>query len=154
MSDPALVPGAALADAKVTTSDGRIVALSELLGGNPAVIHFMRTATCSACMAHGKVLGKLAEQGRLGTARVVFLTAGGAADAAQVEKVLTPPVAVAAVGADHSACGLKRSGQFQQSATIVVDSDMVVRQATLAAMPHKSFDRVATIAAIDGMAAA
>ena len=140
MSDPALVPGAALADAKVTTSDGRIVALSELLGGNPAVIHFMRTATCSACMAHGKVLGKLAEQGRLGTARVVFLTAGGAADAA--------------VGADHSAFGLKRSGQFQQSATIVVDSDMVVRQATLAAMPHKSFDRVATIAAIDGMAAA
>ena len=154
MPDPALTPGAALANATVTTSDGAVVTVREVLDGKPAVIHFMRTATCSVCIAHGKVLSALSAAGQLGEAKVVFLTAGVAADAAQVERVLPSPVVVAAVGADHSVFGLKRSGQFQQSGTIVVDADLTVRQVTLAALPNKSFDRAATLAAVAGLAAA
>ncbi|BDZ66152.1 TlpA family protein disulfide reductase [Agromyces mangrovi Wang et al. 2018] len=148
----ALTVGTALPAPVLTQADGTATTIAELLDGHPGVIHFMRTSTCPACLSVGKQLASLHRNGDLGDARVVFLTPGTDADAAQAAARLDETVRVAAVGANHAVFGLRRSGQFQESATAVVDADGTVIQVTTAAMPAKSFDRAATVAAIAQLA--
>ncbi|WP_353809699.1 TlpA family protein disulfide reductase [Agromyces sp. SYSU T00194] len=151
-TNAALAVGNALPATELTTADGGSTTIAELLDGRPAVVHFMRTSTCPACLSVGKRLASLHRNGDLGDARVIFLTPGTGADAAQAASRLDETVRVAAVGPHHGVFGLRRSGQFQESATAVVDADGTVIQVTTAAMPAKSFDRAATLDAIAQLA--
>ncbi|GLI29137.1 hypothetical protein ARHIZOSPH14_33790 [Agromyces rhizosphaerae] len=152
-TNAALTVGNTLPATVMSTADGGSTTIAELLDGRPGVIHFMRTPTCPACLSAGKVLASLHRTGDLGDARVIFLTPGTDADAAQAASRLDDTVRVAAVGANHAVFGLRRSGQFQESATAVIDADARVIQVTTAAMPAKSFDRAATVDAIAQLAA-
>src|SRR4051812_25762408 len=117
-----------LPDLNLTDRHGRPVALSGVLAGGPAVLYFLRTASCPPCLAHARRLVAARSAGRV-RPQVVLVTPGGAAQAEAVERrvagragaALPEGVLVLASGDAHRAAGLGRTLMLQHSGTMVVD---------------------------------
>jgi len=72
--------GTALPDAPIVTAAGTPTRLQEVLGGEPAVIYFLRAASCPVCLGHARRILQLAADGALPGRCLVF--ASGSAHAA------------------------------------------------------------------------
>ena len=149
-----------LPDLNLTDSDGHPENLSELLASGPAVLYFLRTASCPPCLAHARRLVAARSAGRV-QPQVVLVTPGGADDAAAVERkvaartagALPEGVLVFASGDAHQAAGLGRSLMLQHSGTMLVDRAGVVRYARTAALPTGSYDERDLLSALTDLAA-
>src|SRR3954452_9014842 len=101
-----------LPDLHLTDRHGHSVALSRLLASGPAVLYFLRTASCPACLAHARRLVAARSAGRV-RPQVVLVTPGGTGEAAAVDRkvaartsgVLPDGVLVLASGNAHRAAG-------------------------------------------------
>lgn len=150
----------ALPDLHFTDRHGHSVALSGLLASGPAVLYFLRAASCPACLAHARRLVAAHSAGHV-RPQVVLVTPGGAGEAAAVERkvaartagALPEGVLVLASGDAHRAAGLGRTFVLQHSGTLVVDTQHTIRYALTATLPNRSYDERGLLAALAGLAA-
>jgi peroxiredoxin len=144
-----------LPDLKLTDRHGRPVALSDLLASGPAVLYFVRTASCPACLSHARRLVAARSAGRV-QPQVVLVTPGGAKEAGDVERKvaaraagkLPEGVLVVADGDAHRVAGLPKTLMFQHSGTMVVDPQRTIRYARTATLPTRSYDEGDLLAAL------
>jgi peroxiredoxin len=149
-----------LPDLRLTDRRGLPVALSGLLASGPAVLFFLRTASCPACLAHARRLVAAHSAGRV-RPQVVLVTPGGAHEAAAVERKVTARTAgalpegvlVVASGDAHRFAGLGRTLMLQHSGTLVVDVQGKIGYALTATFPTRSYDEGELIAALDRLSA-
>jgi len=149
-----------LPDLRFTDRHGHSVALSRLLASGPAVLYFLRAASCPPCLAHARRLVAARSAGRV-RPQVVLVTPGGAREAAVVERRvasrtsggLPEGVPVLASGDAHRAAGLGRTLGLQHSGTLVVDPQRTIRYALTATLPNRSYDEGDLLAALAGLAA-
>ena len=149
-----------LPDLHLTDRHAQSVALSELLASGPAVLYFLRTASCPACLAHARRL-VAAHSAGLVRPQVVLVTPGGAGEAAAVERkvaartegALPGGVLVLASGDAHQAAGFGRTLMLQHSGTLVVDPQRTIRYALTATLPHRSYDEADLLAALESLPA-
>jgi peroxiredoxin len=148
MTTPAV--GQAIADIPVLAADGSASRLlSEIAGHGRAVLFFMRAADCPVCVAHARVLARLAQAGDLGGAKVLVIAPGGV-DAARlaVRRIGSPAIEVRASGTHHSDLGLGRFLGVQHSGTFVTSGTGEVLSAVTSMLPTGSFSKVKVLAAL------
>ncbi len=151
----ALEPGDHFPALDLVSPDGTTTTLAQLTAGGPAVVHLMRAHTCAACTAHGRILDRSAKDGTLGDTPMVWIAPGGAEEAAvTAARLRGTAVQVWASDDAHADAGLGRILGLQRSGTYVLDADGVIRLATTAAVPQRSFDRNATLAVLEDLRAA
>jgi len=103
--------GTALPDAPIVTAAGTPTRLQEVLGGEPAVIYFLRAASCSVCLGHTHRILQLAADGALPGRCLVFVVPGDGSEAAAAARRIRSGAAatVVASGSAHAAIGLART---------------------------------------------
>ncbi|WP_277207728.1 hypothetical protein [Isoptericola croceus] len=136
---PAL--GTTLPPLSLVGPDGRRRGLHEVIAGRAAVVHFMRSATCPACLAHAAQVQRMHDAGELGGAAFLLLAPGTAAEAATAAERAARRAPLAEVWAtgDHGDAGLRKVALLQHSGTFVLDARGVVRSARTSALPVSSF---------------
>lgn len=128
---------------------------SDITSGAPAVLFFLRTSTCPACLAHARTLARLAAAGELGHATVLLIAPGGTAEAQQlVARVPSDLVHVGATGTAHAEAGLARPMMWQTSGTFVLDQEGVVLSATTSVNPMSGFSQAAVLDALASLGSA
>jgi peroxiredoxin len=120
-----------------------------------ALLYFMRSTSCPICNRHVRDLVAHRDEFDSNNIRVLIAvpedrTAGLAW---QTEHGIPFPVLVSSAGTPHESIGLTRKlfGAMQQSGTILIDSDGIIRHAHSATLPTNSYDRKGILAAIDSL---
>lgn len=152
-----LAVGSAVPDIELEDTEGAVVRLPELGGGQSVLLYFMRTITCAQCNAHVRTLiGQAPDLDAKGV-RVVVTVPDSREDAAAWKAKRSVPFTVLTGerGAAHEEFGLLKKifGTIQQSGTALIDRDGVVRYIHGGTNPSASYDRAGAAAAIDELAA-
>ncbi|MBF6514923.1 redoxin domain-containing protein [Nocardia cyriacigeorgica] len=150
-----LTPGSPAPVLELEDTAGRPWRLSENLGANGALLYFTRSTSCPICNRHVRDL----------------LTRRGEFDAAGLRIHIAVPedreralgwktrhgipftVLVGSTGTPHASIGLPRTvfGTMQQSGSVLVDADGIIRHAHGATMPVSGYDKKGIAAAIEAM---
>jgi peroxiredoxin len=150
-----LETGSPAPDVLLEDTDGRAVRLSDHQGKNAVLIYFMRSASCPVCNRHVQDLIRRRDEFAADGVRVlVALPADRREAAAWKDKRQVPfPVLVGRRGTPHEMIGLSRKvfGSMQQSGSVLVDSQGIVRHAHGATMPTGGYDKKGIAAAIQGL---
>lgn len=150
-----LETGSVLPDLELEDTAGRPVRLADYRGTDNVLLYFMRSATCPVCTMHVKDLAARAADLADAGVRVLIVVPEGRSEAAawQARHELPFPVVTGRHGSPHAAVGLLRKvfGAMQQSGSLLVDRDGVVRHAHSATVPTGSYDRKGITAAIVGL---
>jgi peroxiredoxin len=138
-------------------SSGRRVSLAQYSGSSGVLLYFMRTTTCPVCNRHVAELQAQAEAyGHRGVNIVIAVPEGAeTAKAWKASKEISLPVVSGRAGSPYEAIGLGKRvfGAIQQSGTILVDKEGVVRYSHGSTIPTGSYDAAATEAAAEQLAA-
>jgi peroxiredoxin len=133
-------------------TDGNVVRLADFRGKAAVLLYFMRTTTCPACNQHVKdLVARAAEFDRLGVTVLIAVPEGRADAAAWKAESDVPYVVVTGErGTPHESVGLTRKvfGAVQQSGSILVDRDGVVRHAHGATVPTRAYDKAGIATAL------
>jgi peroxiredoxin len=125
-------------------ADGRPVTQESLADGRPLVLYFMRTADCAVCKRHVRQLAAQHDELERRGVRVAVVVPDGTEKAAALKARLSTPFPILSgqESAAHAAVGLGRGlfGRLQQSGTIVVDADGIVRHVTSSTVPTGALD--------------
>ncbi|MEV0403374.1 peroxiredoxin family protein [Actinoallomurus sp. NPDC050550] len=152
-----LETGSPAPDVLLEDTDGRAVRLSDYRGKNAVLIYFMRSTSCPVCNRHVQDLIRRRDEFAADDVQVlVALPADRREAAAWKDKRQVPfPVLVGRRGTPHEMIGLSRKvfGSMQQSGSILVDSQGIVRHAHGATMPTSGYDKKGITAAIQGLRA-
>lgn len=153
MPQTATVPaiGSTMPELTLIGPDGESSTLSTHLGAKPLIVHFMRSSSCPVCVGHSRAIVELIESGRVDAA-FLAIAPGSSADAATATQRIGRAVAsVWASGDSHAEIGLGRFLALQHSGTFVISPDGIVLDATVNAIPTKSYSRDAVLAALSGV---
>ncbi|GAB3989800.1 peroxiredoxin family protein [Actinoallomurus acanthiterrae] len=152
-----LETGSPAPDILLEDTDGRAVRLSDYQGENAVLIYFMRSTSCPVCNRHVQDLIRRRDEFAADDVRVlVALPADRREASAWKDKRQVPfPVLVGRRGTPHEMIGLSRKvfGSMQQSGSVLVDSQGIVRHAHGATMPTGGYDKKGIAAAIQGLRA-
>lgn len=136
-------------------TSGRPVRLDDYRGQANVLVYFMRSTSCPVCGAHVKDLVAQAAGFAVRNVTVLVAVPEGRAEAAQwrAKNGLPYTVVTGENGTAHESVGLTRKvfGAMQQSGSILVDMDGIVRHAHGATMPVSSYDRKGLAAAVDAL---
>lgn len=150
-----LTLGAAAPPLALQDPNGLPLNLAAIADGHPLVLYFMRTADCVVCARHVKALVRARHEITRREARVAVVVPDGPAEAGELQLRLAVPFPVLSgrTGRAHAAFGLTKAvfGQLQQSGTILLDSDGIVRHRTTATVPFGAFDEQALLADLDAL---
>ncbi|WP_414943591.1 peroxiredoxin family protein [Amycolatopsis sp. cmx-11-32] len=128
---------------------GQVVRLSDHRGTDNLLLYFMRSTTCPVCNSHVRDLAKLAG------VRVLVAVPEGRVEAAawRAKRGLSLQVVTGRSGSPHEAVGLTKKvfGSLQQSGSLLVDRDGVVRHAHSATMPTGAYDRKGIAGALEDL---
>jgi hypothetical protein len=152
-TSPVTVPsvGATMPDIDLVGPDGHATTLHRVRGEEPAVIYFLRSATCPICLRHARTLVGLAASGELAGDRVLLIVPGGAAEAATVAGRVPGAEAMSwASGDGHARAGLATFLTVQHSGTFAVSAGGAVRYRRTATVPSNSFSGTELLAARTG----
>ncbi|OQS12816.1 peroxiredoxin [Nocardia donostiensis] len=150
-----LTPGTLAPEMEFEDTDGQVRRLSDYRGVHSALLYFMRSTSCPICNRHVRDL--VARRNEFDTDNIGVLIVvpegRGAGSAWKTEHGIPFPVLVGSTGTPHESVGLTRKvfGTMQQSGTILVDSDGIIRHAHGATLPTNSYDKKGIIAAIHTM---
>lgn len=140
-----LETGSVLPDLELEDTAGRPVRLAGHRGTDNVLLYFMRSVTCPVCAMHVKDLAARAADLAAAGVRVLIVVPEGrsAAAAWQARRELPFEVVTGRHGSPHESVGLMRKvfGAMQQSGSVLVDRDGVVRHAHAATLPTGSYDR-------------
>lgn len=136
-------PGARFPDLELQDSAGKPTRLGEAMGGEAAVVFFLRNAACPVCRNHLKTLAK--RQGDIATngARVLSVVPDGPEEARELATWLGLPVPVLTSGSgSHADAGLEPLfwGKLQPSGTVLLGAARQVVYARQSALPPLGFN--------------
>ncbi|MFE3023341.1 peroxiredoxin family protein [Nocardia tengchongensis] len=119
------------------------------------LLYFMRSTSCPICNLHVRDLVARRTEFDDAKIRVVIVvpedrTAG---HAWKTDRGIPFPVLTAATGSAHESVGLTRRvfGTMQQSGTVLVDSDGIVRHAHGSTLPTAGYDKKGIAAAVHAL---
>ena len=149
-----LTNGSPLPALHVTDTDGRAMRLGA--GSGPTLLYFMRSASCAICNAHVRDLAGRADEFEAAGVRVIVAMpeTRDAAAAWKAKREVPFVVVTGSEGTPHAALGLSRKlfGTMQQSGTVLVDAQGIVRHAQVATMPLQAYDQKAIASAVAALA--
>lgn len=130
-------------------TDGQTVRLSDYHGRHAVLIFFMRSTSCPVCNRHVRDLVNRADELAAGNVRVLLAVPEDRAQAAVWKAKHRIPFPVL-TGRPHEMIGLGRKvfGSMQQSGSILIDSQGIIRHAHGATMPTSSYDKKGITAAV------
>jgi peroxiredoxin len=138
-------------------SSGQQVSLPDYFGDSGVLLYFMRTTTCAICNRHvAELQSRVDSYARRGITMVIAVPEGAeTARTWKASKQISLPVVSGRAGSPYEAIGLGKRvfGAIQQSGTILVDRDGVVRYSHASTIPTGSYDAAATEAAAEQLAA-
>ena len=145
-------PGARFPDLVLRDGTGRPTRLDEAMGGEAAVVFFLRNAACPVCRNHLKALAK--RQGDIGNhgARVLSVIPDGAEEARELQKWLGLPVPVLTNDAgSHADAGLEPVlwGRLQPTGTVLLGRTRQVVYARQAVLPPFGFNEKELMTALE-----
>jgi peroxiredoxin len=124
--------------------------LADHLGPAGAVVYFMRTSTCPACLRHVAALTGMYDDLVAAGWGVVVVVPEGPQEAADVHRRRRTPLRIVAGRAEadaHHHAGLAARFGVQRSGVVVVDRDQRVVYAHAATVPVFALDTAELIAA-------
>ncbi|MBO2452017.1 redoxin domain-containing protein [Actinomadura barringtoniae] len=140
--------GSSAPDITLEDTEGKTVRLSGYQGQGPVLIYFMRSATCPVCNRHVQDLVR----SELDGVRVLIAVPADRQEAARWKAKRRVPFTVL-VGRPHDEVGLARKvfGSMQQSGSILIDAQGIVRHAHGATMPTAGYDKKGITAAVQAL---
>jgi peroxiredoxin len=138
-------------------TEGAPVSLESFRGKDSVFIYFMRTITCQQCVAAVANMTKNSADFDAANVKVLIAVPDDAKDAAawKAKKNLPFPVVLGREGTAHAEVGLLRKvfGAIQQSGSILLDKEGVVRYTHVSTNPGASYNRDEVAAAIAALPA-
>ncbi|MCP3803186.1 peroxiredoxin family protein [Allokutzneria sp. A3M-2-11 16] len=137
--------GSTAPDIELEDTAGRAVRLADYRGSDNVLLYFMRSTSCAICGSHVKDLARHAAELTAAGVRVLIAVPEGRSEAAawKAKRGLPFQVVTGQSGTPHEAVGLMRKvfGSMQQSGSLLIDRDGVVRHAHGATVPVNSYDK-------------
>ncbi|MEU6267173.1 peroxiredoxin family protein [Saccharopolyspora shandongensis] len=150
-----LETGSTAPDIALEDTAGHAVRLADYHGTDNVLLYFMRSTTCLVCNSHVKDLAGRAADLTAANVRVLVAVPEGRAAAAawQAKRELPFRVVTGQRGTPHEAVGLMKKvfGAIQQSGSLLIDRDGVVRHTHVATMPTNSYDKKGITKAINAL---
>ncbi|MET7332320.1 peroxiredoxin family protein [Nonomuraea sp. NPDC005650] len=150
-----LETGSPAPDVVLEDTDGRPVRLSDYQGKSAVLIYFMRSTSCPVCYRHVQDLIRRRDEFAGDGVQVFVAVPEDRQEAAawKARRRVPFPVLVGLRGTPHETIGLSRKvfGSLQQSGSILVDSQGIVRHAHGATLPTAGYDRKGIGAAVQGL---
>ncbi len=147
--------GSTVPDLNLEDTAGQAVRLADYRGTDNVLLYFMRSTTCPVCNSHVKDLVGRAPDFTAHNVKVLVAVPEGRADASawQSKKSVPFPVVTGRHGTAHETVGLTKKvfGAVQQSGSILIDRDGLVRHAHAATTPISSYDKKGVLTAIDAL---
>ncbi|MFI0449343.1 peroxiredoxin family protein [Actinomadura sp. 6N118] len=152
-----LETGSSAPDVVLEDTDGQPVRLSDYQGSHAVLIYFMRSTSCPVCNRHVQDLARRRNELAADHVQVLVAVPGDRQEAAawKAKRQIPFPVLVGRRGTPHEMIGLGRKlfGSMQQSGSILVDSQGIIRHAHGATMPTSGYDTKGINAAVKGLRA-
>ncbi|CRK57861.1 Alkyl hydroperoxide reductase subunit C-like protein [Alloactinosynnema sp. L-07] len=131
---------------------GQTITLSDYQGRHAVLIYFMRSTSCPVCNWHVRDLINRGDEFAADNVRVLIAVPEDRENAAawKAKRQVPYPVLTGRDDSPHEMIGLGRKvfGSMQQSGSILIDSQGVIRHAHSATMPTSSYDKKGITAAI------
>jgi len=142
-----LKTGSPAPDIALEDTDGNAIRLSGHQGA--VLIYFMRSASCPVCNRHVQDLIRSRDDLTGTTILIALPTDRREAAAWKTKRQIPFPVVVGRQGTPHEMVGLTRKvfGSMQQSGSVLIDAEGIVRHAHGATMPTGGYDKRAIITA-------
>lgn len=140
---PPFEPGAQFPDLELQDAEGRSTRLGEAMGGEAAVVYFLRSASCPVCRNHLRALARRHSDIANNGARVLSVVPDGPEAAKELASWLGLPVPVLTNSAhSHAEAGLEPIlwGQLQPSGTVLLGKTRQVHYARRAAFPPMGYN--------------
>lgn len=138
-------------------TDGHPVSIEDYKGKDNVFIYFMRALTCAQCNAAVQNMARNTADFDAAKVKVIVAVPEGldAAAAWRAKKNVPFPVVVGTSGTAHAEVGLLRKvfGAIQQSGSILLDSNGVVRYTHVSTNPGASYNRNEVAEAIKALPA-
>lgn len=148
-----LKTGSTAPDFALEDTDGKTIRLSDHEGA--VLIYFMRSPSCPVCNRHVQDL--IRSRNDLPNTEVLIALPSDRQEAAawKAKRQIPFTVVVGRRGTPHEMVGLTRKvfGSMQQSGSVLIDAEGMVRHAHGATMPIAGYDRKAIIAAAQALKA-
>lgn len=133
-------------------TEGQTVRLSDYQGRHAVLIYFMRSTSCPVCNWHVRDLVDSADAMAADNVRVLVAVPEDRETAARwkAKRQVPFPVLTGRADSPHEMIGLGRKvfGSMQQSGSVLIDRQGVIRHAHGATMPTSSYDKKGITAAI------
>ncbi|KFU76745.1 Peroxiredoxin [Amycolatopsis lurida] len=145
--------GSTVPDVAWEDTTGQVVRLSEFRGTASVLIYFMRSTTCPVCAGHVKDLAARSEELAAAGVRVLVAVPECRVEAKawRAKRGLSLRVVSGGDGTPHEAFGLAKK-MLQQSGSVLIDRDGVVRYAHAATMPTSAYDKKGIAKAVEELA--
>lgn len=147
-----LTSGTPAPELELEDTAGQPWRLSDYRGMHSALLYFMRSTSCPICNRHVRDLVAHRDEFDADNVRVLIAVpeSRDAGLAWKTEHGIPFPVLVGSAGTPHESIGLTRKvfGSMQQSGTVLVDPDGIVRHAHGATLPVNSYDKKGIFAAV------
>ncbi|MCG5218361.1 peroxiredoxin family protein [Streptosporangium sp. KLBMP 9127] len=150
-----LETGSPAPDVVLEDTDGKTVRLSDYQGRHAVLIYFMRATSCPVCNRHVQDLIRRRDEFAADDVQVLVAVPEDrqAAAAWKAKRQIPFPVLIGRHATPHEVIGLSRKvfGSLQQSGSILIDSQGIVRHAHGAAMPTSGYHRKGITAAVQAL---
>ncbi|ACZ83782.1 peroxiredoxin family protein [Streptosporangium roseum] len=150
-----LETGSPAPDVVLEDTDGKTVRLSDYQGRHAVLVYFMRATSCPICARHVQDLIQRRDEFAAGNIQVLVAVPEDrqAAAAWKAKRQIPFPVLIGRRTTPHEVVGLSRKvfGSMQQSGSVLIDSQGIVRHAHGATMPTSAYDRKGITAAVQAL---
>ncbi|MFF3666177.1 peroxiredoxin family protein [Microtetraspora malaysiensis] len=150
-----LEAGSPAPDVVLEDTDGQAVRLSDYQGNHAVLIYFMRSTSCPVCNRHVQDLIRRRDELAADNVRVLVAVPEDRQAAAEwkAKRQIPFPVLTGRHSIPHEMIGLSRKvfGSLQQSGSILIDSQGIIRHAHGATMPTSGYQRKAITAAAQAL---
>ncbi|GAA3091396.1 peroxiredoxin family protein [Streptosporangium carneum] len=147
-----LETGSPAPDMTLEDTEGQAVRLSDYRGGRAVLVYFMRSTSCPVCNRHVQDLVRRRDELAADDVQVLVAVPEDRREAAawKARRQIPFPVLLGRRGTPHEMFGLTRKvfGSLQQSGSVLIDSQGIVRHAHGATMPTSGYDMKGIIAAV------
>ncbi|MGI5486745.1 peroxiredoxin family protein [Microtetraspora malaysiensis] len=150
-----LETGSPAPDVVLEDTDGQAVRLADYQGNHAVLIYFMRSTSCPVCNRHVQDLIRRRDDFAADNVRVFVAVPEDRQAAAEwkAKRQIPFPVLIGRHSIPHEVIGLSRKvfGSLQQSGSILIDPQGVIRHANGATMPTSGYQRKAITAAVQAL---
>jgi peroxiredoxin len=152
-----LETGSPAPDIILEDTDGKTVRLADYQGHHAVLIYFMRATSCPICNRHVQDLVRRRDEFADGGVQVLVAVPENRREAAawKAKRRIPFPVLVGRHATPHEVIGLSRKvfGSMQQSGSVLIDAQGIVRHAHGATMPTSSYQKREITAAVQALRA-